>query len=39
MTNHPYNIKTQRLNKADDVAARSFKPSDDGFIVKTTSQF
>ena len=35
----PMQLRMQRLNKAGDIAARSFKPSDDGFIVKTTWRF
>ena len=30
---------TYRLNKAGDVAARSLRPSEDGFMVKTTCKF
>lgn len=35
----PNQFKTQRLNRAGEVAALSFSPSADGFIVKTTCKF
>lgn len=35
----PNQFKTQRLNRAGDVAALSFSPSEDGFMVNTTCKF
>jgi hypothetical protein len=32
----PNQLSTQRLKSAGEVAARSFRPSEDGFIVNTT---
>ena len=35
----PNQLRTQRLNRAGEVAARSFKPFSLGFMVKTTWRF